>query len=188
MNETASLVIDDATEQMRSAVGHTRRDMATIRTGRATPALVEKMPVEYYGADVPMQQIAGFSVPEARTLVISPYDKTAIEAIEKAIQSSDLGLNPSSDGAVLRLSFPQLTEERRRDLVKVVKSMAEEGRVSIRNTRRAARQDLEAFEKDGDMSEDDLHRAEAALDKITRTHEAQIDDALETKEAELLEV
>lgn len=188
MSETTKMVLDDAVEQMKAAVGFARRDMATIRTGRASPALVEKLPVEYYGSDVPMQQIAGFSVPEARTLLINPYDKSAIEAIEKAIQHSDLGLNPSSDGAVLRLNFPPLTEERRRDLVKVVKAMAEEGRVSIRNSRRSARQDLEAFEKDGDISEDDLHRAEAELDKLTRDHEQQIDQALQQKEAELLEV
>jgi ribosome recycling factor len=183
-----SMVLDEAGEKMAKAVTHTRVEFSSIRTGRAAPALVEKLPVDYYGTEVPMQQIAGFSVPEARMLVISPYDKGSLSAIEKAIQHSDLGLNPSNDGQVIRLSFPPLTEERRKELVRVVKHMAEEGRVSIRNLRRAARHDLEALEKDGDISADDLTRAEKELDKLTHKHEADIDGALQHKEQELLEV
>lgn len=187
-DELVSMILDDAGEKMSAAVSHTRAEFSSIRTGRAAPALVEKLPVEYYGSDVPLQQLAGFSVPEARTLVISPFDKTSIGAIEKAIQTSDLGLNPSSDGTVIRLSFPQLTEERRRDFVRIVKQKAEDGRVQIRNLRRSARQELEALERDGDLSEDDLSRAEKELDKVTQSREAEIDKALDQKEHELLEV
>ena len=163
-----AMVLDDARERMSRAVVHTRADFGNIRTGRAAPALVEKLPVEYYGSDVPLQQLAGFSVPEAPMLAITPYDKGAMSANEKAIQRSDLGLNPSNDGAAIRLSFPPLTAERRKDFVKVVKGMAEEGRVAVRNLRRSGRQELEAFEKEGELSEDDLARAEKELDKITR--------------------
>ena len=186
--ELVSMILDDVREKMASAVSHTRADFSSIRTGRAAPALVEKLPVEYYGSDVPLQQLAGFSVPEARTLVITPFDKGAMDAIEKAIQLSDLGLNPSSDGTVLRLNFPQLTEERRREFVRIVKQKAEDGRVQIRNQRRSARQELEALQKEGDLSEDDLVRAEKELDKLTHAREAEIDDALDQKERELLEV
>ncbi len=182
------LILDDAREKMADTVAHTRADFSSIRTGRASPSLVEKMPVEYYGSEVPMQQLAGFSVPEARTLVITPFDKGAMGEIERAIQQSDLGLNPANDGAVIRLLFPQLTEERRRDFVRVVKQKAEDGRVQIRNQRRAARQELESLQKDGDLSEDDLRRAEGALDKVTQSREAEIDKALDQKEQELLEV
>ena len=185
--ELISLVLDDATEKMAKAVSHVRGDFAGIRTGRAAPGLVEKLVVEYYGTEVPLQQLAGFSVPEARLLVVSPYDKESLGAIEKAIRNSDLGLNPSNDGAVIRLSFPVLTADRRKDLVKLVKHMAEEGRIAVRNLRRAARHELEALEKDGDLSEDDLARAEKDLDKITHAQESQIDQALEHKERELLE-
>jgi len=187
-DELVSMVLEEASTKMANAVAHTREEFSAVRTGRAAPALVEKIPVEYYGSDVPMQQLAGFSVPEARTLLITPFDKGAIGAIEKAIQQSDLGLNPSSDGNVIRLSFPQLTEERRRDYVRVVKQKAEDGRIQLRNARRAARQELESLEKDGDLSEDDLTRAEKELDKVTQTHEAEIDKALDQKEQELLEV
>ncbi|HEY9557313.1 MAG TPA: ribosome recycling factor [Acidimicrobiales bacterium] len=187
-DELIKLVLDDAGESMRKAVEHARAEFSGIRTGRAAPALVEKIPVDYYGSEVPLQQIAGFQVPEARMLVISPYDKTALGAIEKAIQLSDLGLNPSNDGQVIRLTFPQLTADRRKDLVRVVKSMAEDGRIAIRNRRRAARHELDALVKDGDASEDDISRAEKELDKVTHAHEAEIDKALEQKEQELLEV
>jgi ribosome recycling factor len=186
--DLVKLVLDDADEKMAKAAEHARTEFSSVRTGRAAPALVEKLPVEYYGSDVPLQQIAGFQVPEARMLVISPYDKSSLGAIEKALQHSDLGLNPSNDGAVIRLTFPQLTAERRKELVKVVKHMAEEGRVAIRNVRRGARHDLEAMAKDGDAPEDDITRAEKELDKLTHAHEAEIDKALEHKEAELLEV
>ena len=187
-DEMIAMILDDARERMAKAVSHARAEFSSIRTGRATPALVEKMPVDYYGSEVPLQQLAGFTVPEARMLVISPYDKTSMGAIEKAIQQSDLGLTPSNDGVVIRLSFPPLTEERRKQLARVVRGMAEEGRVSVRNLRRAGRHDLGALEKDGDISADDLVRAEKELDKLTHQYEADIDKALEVKEQELLEV
>lgn len=185
--ELIALILDDATEKMAKALAHARAEFSGIRTGRAAPGLVEKLPVEYYGSEVPLQQVAGFSVPEARLLVINPYDKSALPAIEKAIRNSDLGLNPSNDGAVVRLSFPPLTAERRKDLVKLVKGMAEDGRVAVRNLRRAARHELDALQKAGDISEDDLARAEKDLDKLTHAQESQIDQALEHKERELLE-
>jgi ribosome recycling factor len=184
-DDTVSMVLDDARERMAKVVTRTRADFGNVRTGRAAPALVEKLPVEYYGSNVPLQQLAGFSVPEARMLVVTPYDKAAIGAIEKAIRLSDLGLNPSNDGINIRLSFPPLTSERRKEFVKVVKGMAEEGRVAVRNLRRSGRQELEAFEKDGDLSEDELARAEKELDKLTHTSEAEIDAALSIKEQEL---
>lgn len=186
--ELIKLLLDDADEKMGKAVEHARKDFSSIRTGRAAPALVEKIPVDYYGSDVPLQQIAGFQVPEARMLIISPYDKSALGAIEKAIQQSDLGLNPSSDGHVIRLTFPQLTAERRKELVRVVKHMAEEGRVAIRNLRRSARHDLDGLAKEGDLPEDDISRATKELDRLTHAHEAEIDKALDHKETELLEV
>jgi ribosome recycling factor len=186
--ELIKLVLDDAGEKMQKAVEHARGEFSGIRTGRAAPALVEKLPVDYYGSEVPLQQIAGFQVPEARMLVISPYDKSSLGAIEKAIQHSDLGLNPSNDGQVIRLTFPQLTADRRKELVRVVKGMAEDGRVAIRNVRRGARHELDALAKDNEATEDDVTRAEKELDKLTHTHEAEIDKALEQKEQELLEV
>jgi len=186
-DDMIGMVLEDARDSMAKAVASTRVHFASVRTGRAAPALVEKIPVDYYGTEVPMQQIAGFTVPEARMLVISPYDKSAMGAIEKAIQQSNLGLSPSNDGQVIRLNFPPLTEERRKDLVRVVKGMAEEGRVSIRHVRRSARHDLEAMEKDGDISADDLNWAEKELDKLTHQQEAEVDQALAHKEQELLE-
>src|SRR5215218_2435840 len=166
-DDLRTLVFDECREKMRKAVAHLQEEFGGIRTGRATPGLVEKLKVDYYGTEVPLQQLAGFSVPEPRVLVISPYDKGSMKAIEKAIQTSDLGINPSNDGQVVRLVFPALTEERRRELVKVVKHRAEEGRVAMRNVRRQARHDLEALEKDGDISKNDLDRAEKELEKIT---------------------
>jgi ribosome recycling factor len=186
-DDMISMVLEDAREKMAKAVAHARSDFTGVRTGRAAPALVEKLPVDYYGTEVPLQQIAGFTVPEARLLVISPYDKGAMGAIEKAIQQSNLGLTPSNDGQVIRLSFPPLTEERRKELVRVVKGMAEEGRVRIRHARRGARHDLESLEKDGDISADDLNWAEKELDKLTHEQEAEVDQALQHKEHELLE-
>jgi len=180
--------ISETRDKMRKAVEHTLSEFGSLRTGRASPAFVEKLSVDYYGSEVPLQQIAGFSVPEARMLVIQPYDASSIKAIEKAIQNSDLGVNPSNDGKVIRLSFPPLTAERRKDYVKMVKNMAEEGRVAVRNQRRAARHDLEALEKDGEISADELERAEKDLEKITHAQIAEIDTALEHKEKELLEV
>ena len=185
--DMADVVLAESAEKMHKAVTRARADFASIRTGRAAPALVEKIMVDYYGADTPLQQLAGFQVPEARQLLITPYDKGAMPAIEKAILQSDLGLNPSNDGVSIRLSFPPLTTERRKEFVKVVKHMAEEGRVALRNLRRAARHELEALEKDGDLSTDELARAEKELDKLIHAQEAEIDQALTVKEQELLE-
>src|SRR5438094_4671962 len=173
---------------MGKAVGHTQSEFAGVRTGRASPALVERLKVDYYGSEVPLQQLAGFQVPEARLLVIQPYDKGALKAIEKAIQNSDLGINPNNDGQLIRLVFPQLTEERRKDLVKVVKHKAEEGRVALRNLRRSARHELEHLEKDGDISSDELDRAEKELDKLTHEYTEEIDRMVQPKEQEPLEV
>jgi ribosome recycling factor len=172
---------------MDKAIVHLQSDFATIRTGRANPALVDQLKVEYYGSDVPLQQIAGFNVPEPRLLVITPYDKSSLKAIRTAIQNSDLGINPSDDGNVIRLAIPPLTEERRKDFVKIAKSKAEDGRVAVRNVRRAARHDLEALEKDGDISSDELERAEKELEKVTHDHVAEIDKMLQHKEQELLD-
>ncbi|MFN2462267.1 MAG: ribosome recycling factor, partial [Candidatus Velthaea sp.] len=166
------------------AAAHTRADFATIRTGRATPALVEKIKIDYYGSEVQLQQLAGFSVPEARVLVIAPYDKGAIKAIERSLQNSDLGITPSNDGQVIRLTFPQLTSDRRKELVKVARHKAEDGRIAIRNLRRTARHELEALEKDGEISSDEVDRAEKELEKVTHEHVAEIDHALARKEQE----
>ena len=181
-------ILAETADKMSKAVSHVQSEFSSVRTGRATPALVEKLHVDYYGSEVPLQQLAGFSVPEARLLVVQPYDKNSLGAVEKAIQNSDLGITPSNDGQVIRLAFPPLTEERRKELVKVVRHMAEEGRVAIRNLRRAARHDLESLEHDGDISADDLNRSEKELDKLTHQYEADINTALEHKEQELLEV
>jgi ribosome recycling factor len=187
-DEMRKLVFDECRDKMRKAVTHLQQEFAGIRTGRATPGLVEKLKVDYYGTETPLQQLAGFSVPEPRMLVISPYDKGSMKAIEKAIQTSDLGINPSNDGQVVRLVFPALTEERRKELVKLVKQRAEEGRVAVRNIRRQARHDLEGFEKDGDLSKNDLDRAEKDLEKLTHGVIDDVDQMLEHKEQELLEV
>jgi len=181
-------VLLETTEKMGKAVAHTQSEFSSVRTGRATPALVEKLKVDYYGTEVPLQQLAGFNVPEARLLVIQPYDKNSVKAIEKAIQNSDLGINPNNDGQVIRLVFPQLTEERRKELVKVVKHKAEEGRVAVRNLRRSARHDLEALERGGEISSDELERAEKELEKLTHEYVLEIDRMVQHKEQELLEV
>ncbi|MGD0081782.1 MAG: ribosome recycling factor [Acidimicrobiales bacterium] len=173
---------------MHKAVDHAKADFASVRTGRASPVLIEKLRVDYYGTEVPMQQVAGFSVPEPRVLVVSPYDKGALKAIEKAISSSDLGINPSNDGTVIRLVFPELTTERRKELVKVVRHRAEDGRVAVRNVRRATRHELEALEKDGEISSDELERAEKELEKLTHELIAQVEHQLAAKEKELLEL
>jgi ribosome recycling factor len=181
-------VLRECREKMVKAAAHLQGEFGSIRTGRATPVLVEKLRIDYYGSEVPLQQLAGFGVPEPRLLVITPYDKGAIKAIEKAIQASDLGITPSNDGQVIRLAFPPLTEERRKELVKVVKHRAEEARVAVRNIRRQARHDLEAFEKEHELSEDDLERAEKDLEKLTHEFVAEIDTMLGHKEQELMEV
>ena len=182
------MVLLESEERMDKAVAHARHEFSTIRTGRPSPALVARIVVDYYGTEVPLQQLASFSVPEAQLLVIAPFDKGAMESIEKAIQLADLGLTPSNDGVVLRLNFPPLTEERRRDLVKVVRNMAEDGRIAVRNARRSGRQDLEQLGKDGDASDDDVARAEKQIDGLTQSSEAAINDALAAKEQELMEV
>ncbi len=178
----------DALDRMAQAVEHTQGQFSTVRTGRATPALVEKLLVDYYGAEVPLQQLAGFAVPEPRSLVVKPHDRGALKAIEKAIRDSDLGVNPSNDGVIIRLNLPPLTEERRKEYVKVVKHMAEDGRVAVRNIRRDARKHLEAAEKSSEISADQLDRAEKELERITHEHVDEIDKALARKEHELLEV
>ena len=180
--------VGEAKDKMHKAVLHMQEEFAGIRTGRATPAIVEKLRVDYYGSEVPLQQLASFSVPEPRVLVISAYDKSAIKAIEKAIQASDVGVTPSNDGAVIRLSFPELTADRRKQLVKVVKARAEDGRVAVRNVRRHSRQELEQLEKDGELSRDDLDRIEKDLEKLTHEVIAEIDTMSGHKEKELLEV
>jgi ribosome recycling factor len=178
----------DAMDKMDKAVEHVQGQFGTVRTGRASPALVERLNVEYYGAPVPLQQLATIQVPEARMLMIKPHDRGALAPIEKAIRDSDLGVSPSNDGVVIRLNLPQLTEERRREYVKVVKNMAEEGRIAVRNIRRDARKHLEAAQKDGQISQDDLDRAEKELEKVTHEHVDRIDAAVGRKEDELLEV
>ena len=178
----------DAMEKMGKAVEHVQAQFLGVRTGRANASLVEKLQVEYYGAFVPLQQLASFQVPEARMLVVKPHDRGSIAAIERALQSSDLGLSPSNDGVVIRLNFPALTEERRKEFVKVVKNMAEEGRVTVRNIRRDARKVLETAQKDGYISQDDLDRAEKELEQITHTTVEAVDKAFARKEQELLEV
>jgi ribosome recycling factor len=178
----------DAMEKMGKAIEHVQAQFLGVRTGRANASLVEKLQVEYYGAFVPLQQLASFQVPEARMLVVKPHDRGSIAAIERALQSSDLGLSPSNDGVVIRLNFPALTEERRKEFVKVVKNMAEEGRVTVRNIRRDARKVLETAQKDGDISQDDLDRAEKELEQITHTTVEAVDKAFSRKEQELLEV
>lgn len=189
---TLAAVIDEtlleAMEKMDKAVEHTQSQFSTVRTGRATPSLVDRITVEYYGTQVPLQQIAPISVPEARQLLIKPHDRASLDAVEKAIRDSDLGVAPNNDGISIRLSLPQLTEERRREYVKVVKHMAEDGRIAIRNARRDARKAMESAEKDGDISADDLERAEKELEKVTHDHVEHIDAALGRKEHELLEV
>jgi ribosome recycling factor len=179
--------VDEAKEKMHKAVVHLQEEFGAVRTGRATPALVEKLKVEYYGSELPLQQLAGFSVPEPRVLVIAPYDKGAVKSIEKAIQQSDLGVNPSNDGTIIRLAFPELTADRRKNLVKVVKTRAEEGRVAVRNVRRHIRQELEHMEKDGAISRDELDRIEKDLEKATHDVVGEIDTMLGNKERELLE-
>src|SRR5712671_2336089 len=180
--------IREAEDKMSKAVHACREELAVIRTGRASPKLVEHLQVEYYGSKVPLNQIAGISVPEARQLVISPYDRNALTPIEKAINASELGINPSNDGSIIRLSFPPLTQDRRKELIKVARERAEEGRVAVRNVRRHVKDEMEHLERDGQMSEDDLRRQEKDLQRVTDHNVAEIDEVLASKERELLEV
>jgi ribosome recycling factor len=188
MSDMTNELLADAKERMGKSVQATNGEFGSVRTGRASPALLDRIVVDYYGAPTPLKQLATINAPEARLLTVQPYDAGSIKAIEKAIQHSDLGVNPSNDGKVIRLSFPPLTAERRKDYVKMVKHMAEEGRVAVRNARRQARHDLELLEKDGDISSDELDRAEKELEKLTHAQIADIDSALEHKEKELTEV
>jgi len=179
-------LLGEASAKMDQAVEHVHGEFATVRTGRANAAILHRVTVDYYGTQTPLQQLASVSVPEPQLLLIQPYDKSVIGDIERAVQSSGLGLNPSSDGNVIRLAFPQLNEERRRDLIRVVRHMAEEGRVAVRNVRRHVKDDIEAL--DGEVSEDDIRRGEQELQEITDGHTRRIDEFLEHKETELLEV
>ena len=178
----------EAEEKMDKAVHVVREDLAGVRTGRATPQMFSKVVVDYYGTPTPVNQLASFHLPEPRMAVITPYDKSSLNAIEKAIRDSDLGVNPTNDGNIIRVVFPQLTEERRKELIKVARHKAEEGRVSIRNIRRHAKEQLDKLVKDGDVGEDDVVRAEKELEKVTHSYVDQVDEALRNKEAELLEV
>jgi ribosome recycling factor len=185
---TIDSAMQDGTHKMEQAVAHLREDLASIRTGRAAPAVLHRITVEYYGTPVPLNQLANVNVPEPRLLQIQPFDKNAVGAIEKAIQSSDLGITPSNDGNVIRLAFPPLTEERRKELVKQVHHRAEDGRVAVRNVRRHTKEELEKLERDGGISEDDLIRAEKELQKLTDRFVAEIDEMQSHKEQELMEV
>jgi len=178
----------EAEEKMEKAVSVFHDDLATIRTGRATPQMFAKIVADYYGTPTPVNQLASMTVPEPRMAIISPYDKGSLAAIEKAIRDSDLGVNPTSDGAIIRVVFPQLTEERRKEMIKVAKHKAEEGRVSIRNVRRHAKEALDKLAKDGEVGKDDVERAEKELEKTTHRYVENVDDALRVKESELLEV
>ena len=178
----------DADQKMSKAVEVAREEFAAIRAGRANPSMFAKLTADYYGTPTPIQQLAGFTAPEARIIMVQPYDMGAMAAIEKAIRESDLGVNPSNDGRVIRCVFPELTEERRKEYTKIARSKAEDGRVSVRNIRRNAKQALEKLERDGEVGKDDVTGAEKRLDGATRKHTDAIDEMLKHKEAELLEV
>jgi ribosome recycling factor len=173
---------------MDKAIEVAREDFSTIRTGRANPAMFSKILVDYYGTPTPINQLASFQTPEARMIIITPYDKGATSGIEKALRESDLGINPTTDGAIIRVVLPQLTEERRKEYIKVARTKAEDSRISIRNIRRHAKDTLDRLQKDGDAGEDDVRRAEKALDDLTHKHVEHVDEILKHKEAELLEV
>jgi ribosome recycling factor len=180
--------LKQAEEKMAKAIEVVREEFSGVRTGRASPALVQRLLIDYYGTQTPLQQLAGISVPDPRSLLISPYDRSAISAIEKAIMASDIGITPNNDGAAIRLNFPALTEERRKELIKLVRDRSEHGRVSIRNVRRHAKEEIERDQKGGEVSEDDMRRGEKELQKMTDRFIGEIDDMLQRKEAELLEV
>jgi ribosome recycling factor len=181
-------LLDDARERMTKSVEATRHEFGSVRTGRASPALLDRISVDYYGAVTPLKQLATISAPEARSLTIQPYDKSSIKAIERAILESDIGLTPSNDGNLIRLNVPELTEERRRQLVKVVRHIAEEGRIAIRNIRRDVMHDLRELKEAGDTGSDDEHRAEVDLQKVTDARISELDELLKHKEEEILEV
>ena len=178
----------DAADKMQHAVDFVREDMATIRTGRAHPAMFNKINAEYYGAPTPLQQLASFTVPEARVLMISPFDKSSLHSIERALRDSDFGGNPSNDGNIIRIVLPELTQERRKEYIKVAHRKGEDAKVAIRNVRRHAMQDLDKLIKDGEVGEDDGKRGEKDLDATTKKFVEQVDEMMKHKEAELLEV
>ena len=188
MSETIDDILLEAEEKMDKALEVAREDFATIRTGRANPSMFAKVMVDYYGTPTPVNQLASFTTPEARMVLITPYDKGSVNDVEKAIRESDLGVNPSSDGNVIRVVLPILTEERRKEYIKTAKHMAEEARISIRNIRRHSKDALDKLQKDGDEGEDDVRRAEKHLDDATHKHVEHVDEMLKHKEAELLEV
>ena len=181
-------ILNEADSKMDKSVEATREEFAAIRAGRAHPSMFNKIVVDYYGSPTPLQQLASFTAPEARVILISPYDQGAMKNIEKAIRDSDLGVNPADDGKVIRCVFPELTEERRKEYIKVAKAKAEDGRVAVRNLRRTAKQALEKLEKDGHVGKDDVTGAEKRLDATTKKHTDAIDEMLKNKEAELIEV
>ena len=188
MSELLDELLADGRTRMGKAVEATQGEFSTVRTGRASPSLLDRVQVDYYGTPTPLKQLAGIHAPEAQLLTVQPYDKSSIKAIEKSIRDSDLGLNPSNDGNLIRLSIPALTEERRRELVKVVRHIAEEGRVKIRNVRRDVMHDLRELREGGDVGEDEERRAEAELQKVTDAKVADLEAHLKAKEAEIMEV
>lgn len=181
-------IMQDASRRMDQAVEKVSEDFSGIRTGRANPQLLNRIMVDYYGAPTPLQQLANFAVPEPRILIVNPFDKSSVGQIEKAIRESDLGLNPATDGDTIRCVFPELTEERRKDFIKMAKAAAEDGKVAVRNVRRSARDAMQRLEDDGEVGTDDRERHSKQLEEVTAKHIAQIDKALEAKEQELLEV
>ena len=181
-------LIDDAEARMQKSVDATKHEFSSVRTGRASPALLDRVQVDYYGAVTPLKQLAQIAASEARLLTITPYDKSSIKAIEKSILESDIGLTPSNDGNVIRLQIPEMTEERRRDMVKVAHRIAEDGRVAIRNVRRDVMQDLRELKTEGELGSDDEHRAEAELQKVTDARIGEVEASLAAKEQEILEV
>jgi ribosome recycling factor len=188
MSELIDELLADAGERMQKSVEATRNEFSTVRTGRASPHLLDRIDVDYYGATTPLRQLANISASEARLLTVTPYDKSSIKAIEKSIMESDIGLTPSNDGSVIRLTIPELTEERRKELVRIVHGIAEEGRVSVRNVRRDIMHDLRELKKEGEVGEDEERRAESELQKLTDKRIGEIDSFLSGKEEEILEV
>ncbi len=186
MSEIVDLTM--AERRMQGALDAVRREFATIRTGRANPSILDRVEVEVYGSRMPLRSVANVSVPEPRLLMVTPYDPGSLKAIERAISNSDIGLNPQNDGKIIRLPIPELTEERRRQLIRLARGMAEEGRISVRNVRRDEMRDLSELRKEGEISQDDEHRAEVELQQLTNSYIKRIDAALADKEAELLEV
>jgi ribosome recycling factor len=188
MTELVDELLVDAGERMQKSVEATRSEFASVRTGRASPHLLDRIEVDYYGTTTPLRQLANISASEARLLTVTPYDKSSIKAIEKSIMESDVGLTPSNDGSVIRLTIPELTEERRKELVKIVHGIAEQGRVAVRNVRRDIMHDLRELKKEGEVGADEEHRAESELQKLTDSHTGDIDSFLAGKEEEILEV